>query len=323
MRRLIVFSDPGGAKPCLSLAKKWSLKDKVIIVSDKKYSFYNDFNLPVILIKEKNAISIIKKHRPEFIYTGTSYTSLIEKRFISEAQSNGIYCESFVDHYTCIRERFELNKKLVIPNKVNVVDIKAKQIAVKIGIPSERIKISENPYHGYLTNWKPTIQKTEFIKKLKIAENINRIILFAPDPLTNREGKKKFGTDEFEILDLIVDTMDESQEKYFLIIKSHPNQNIISIKNKIEELKKRRKPFEINNILLINEPLKLNLNDVIYYSDFVVGIFSNILIEAKILKKPTLQVLVGLNKKWRIKLGNGIIAASNKNQLEKLICKSK
>ena len=48
---LYVFSDPGGAKPCLSFVGLNKISN-YLIVSDRKYSFYKDFGLNVKILKE-------------------------------------------------------------------------------------------------------------------------------------------------------------------------------------------------------------------------------------------------------------------------------
>ena len=70
-RGIFVFSDPAGAKACLALVK--SLKNKeVLIISDRKYSFYSEFNLEVYLSTEKSTTEWFDFFKPDFVFTGTS-----------------------------------------------------------------------------------------------------------------------------------------------------------------------------------------------------------------------------------------------------------
>ena len=105
-RILFIFSDPGGAKPILAFIDDNKLQNYKVI-SDRVYSFYDDFGVPVHPYKGnvKEEIDIFK---PTLIFTGTSYTSTIEKEFISCGKYNHISTLSYVDHWTNISDRFKL-----------------------------------------------------------------------------------------------------------------------------------------------------------------------------------------------------------------------
>ena len=83
-RGLFVFSDPGGAKPLLGLITliKKNLKD-FRIVSDRTYSFFKEFNLEV---NKPNINDDIDNFNPDFIFTGTSYTSKIELEYLKKSK---------------------------------------------------------------------------------------------------------------------------------------------------------------------------------------------------------------------------------------------
>ena len=87
-RGLFVFSDPGGAKPILGLITliKKELKN-YRIVSDRTYSFFKEFNLEV---NKPNIHDDIDNFNPDFIFTGTSYTSKIELEYIEKSKIKNI-----------------------------------------------------------------------------------------------------------------------------------------------------------------------------------------------------------------------------------------
>ena len=80
---LFVFSDPGGAKPLLALVTliKNNLNDYRII-SDRKYDFYDEFGLNVHV---PNILSDFDNFKPDFLFTGTSYTSKLELKYIEKS----------------------------------------------------------------------------------------------------------------------------------------------------------------------------------------------------------------------------------------------
>ena len=85
---LFVFSDPGGAKPILALLTiiKKNLDD-FIIISDRKYDFYNEFELNVQL---PDIASDFENFKPDFLFTGTSYTSKLELKYIERSNKINI-----------------------------------------------------------------------------------------------------------------------------------------------------------------------------------------------------------------------------------------
>jgi hypothetical protein len=87
-RALFVFSDPGGAKPILTLVdENIGTLTAVKVVSNRTYPFYNDF---LTNVDTPDLISNIYDFKPDFIFTGTSYTSDIEIKYIKAAKENGI-----------------------------------------------------------------------------------------------------------------------------------------------------------------------------------------------------------------------------------------
>lgn len=280
-RILFVFSDPGGAKPCLSLIEENDLHD-VIAVSDRTYSFFKDFKTSVEYI-ENNFELLVEKFKPELIFTGTSYTSDIEKQFIKIAKKKKIRCYSFVDHWTNISKRFEISDGIKdYPDKIWVIDTRAFQIAIKEGIDKSRIVISGNPYHTWLKKWKPEISKENFLKKIGL-EGINKkLLVYAPDPLSNVNGIEKYGFDELSATTSLVDLFKKHQSElnnWIVLVKLHPNQN-----------RKRIVPIISDFKLFYLLPENCDVNSTIYFSDLVVGFFSSFLIEATIIGIPVLRL---------------------------------
>ena len=281
-KTLFVFSDPGGAKPLLSLVEVNKLEN-VLIISDRYYSFYNEFKSEVKILNQ-DIDTIINIFKPELIFTGTSYTSDIEKTFIKKSIEKNIKCFSYIDHWTNILKRFE-NKEgeVILPNQIWVIDERAKQIAIENGIDKNKIIICGNPYHDLLLKWKPNFSKSQFINLARIINIREFILVFAPDPLSNINGMSKFGFDEFSVLSTLVTFFNRNSkelEKWVVLIKAHPNQNCDKIKNIIT-----------NNSNFYLLPEDINTNATLFYADIVMGFFSSILIEANIMKKKVLRFI--------------------------------
>lgn len=287
MRRLIVFSDPGGAKPCLSLAKKWQDSDELLVCSDRCYAFFEIFGIPVRYCRGKDAHAIFQEFQPDFLYSGTSYTSLIELDFICEAKRRGIHTASFVDHYTGFDVRFGTAEARILPDEIHVLDEKAAALALEGGLPDSRIRITGNPYHEFLGSWRSRLTKEQVFQKLEIPLSDAKTILFAPDPLSNAGGAEKFGTDEVAILKLFLESLGEFGLPAQLLIKAHPNQSLDYLKTGLQNV-----PQNVE-VLLVTSEKDGFLNDLIQQTDLVVGMFSSILIEAELLGKKAIGILIG------------------------------
>lgn len=288
MRRLIIFSDPGGAKPCLSFARKWQQSDEVLVCSDRQYAFFETFGISVRDCRGKDAPAIIDEFCPDSLFTGTSYTSRIEMDFVREAAKRGIPSASFVDHYTGFDVRFESGEERILPEEIHVLDDKAALLAREAGLPSGRIRITGNPYHDFLRNWRSQLTKQEVFQQLGITVSDAKTILFAPDPLSNAGGAEKFGTDEVAIMGLLLDALAEASKPIQLLIKAHPNQSMDYLKTGLKNLPKN---VEVYLVLAEKDAL---LNDIINHADLVAGMFSSLLIEAELLGAKTLRILCGI-----------------------------
>ena len=280
-RGLFIFSDPGGAKPILSYL---SLNKKIktfLVISDRLYNFYSDFNIQVDIYNEGSEFEIINTFKPDFIFTGTSYTSQIELKFILAAKKSGIISYSFIDHYTCFLERFKFNNDYIFPENICVLDETAVNIAHENKLPGNILNTG-NYYHIYLKKWKPINTKKELLEKVGIQLSKKKICVYGPDPLSNKVKVNEFDFDELEATKHLSKIAEELKETHQFILNPHPNQNL----EKISKLCG-------NHMLLITQPI--DVNSLIYYADVVLGFFSSFLVEATILNKPVLRFF--LNKK--------------------------
>ncbi len=268
-----------------------------IIISDRQYDFFADFDVEVMPYCEGDELKQVALFEPDFIYTGTSYTSTIELRFLEQARAKNIFSCSFVDHYSKLLERFQLNDKLVFPSSVAVIDDTAFDKAIQSGLPAELLVVTGNPYHQYISKWQPSVGKKQFFEGLGL-DPAKKMILYAPDPLTNVGGKEKYGCDEVMALETILDCLGENKNNIHIIVKPHPNQN----------LKLFEKYTDRSSVTVLTF---VHLNTLIYYSDVVVSFFSNILIEAGLLGAKSCRLLINFK-------GDDYLNESRYNNIKKV-----
>lgn len=282
---LFVFSDPGGAKPILSYIFLNKI-DNYLIISDRVYDFFNYFNLDVNIFDRKSYKELFESFKPDYIFTGTSYTSLIELLFIEEAKRHQIKTISFIDHYTSYPDRFILNGKSTYPNEIYLTDEKALGIALSYELDKfAKLKITGNFFHQFLKHWIPDIPRTKVIPGLIIPDD-KKIVVFAPDPLSNVGGKLKFGFDETDIWNILAEVIKSDKfSNIYLVLKLHPNQDSEYLKNHVAN-------SSFPNVYYADFSDSISLT---FYSDVVVGMYSSFLIEASKFNKKILRILPDLS----------------------------
>ncbi|MCI5059225.1 MAG: hypothetical protein MRY83_24140 [Flavobacteriales bacterium] len=290
-RVLFAFSDPGGAKAILTLAHNFGkTTSKYDVISDRIFGFFSDFQNQVSRKVSTELAAYLKESDVDLIITGTSYTSDFENQLIQLAKASKIEVWSFIDHWSKMRERFIYNEKVVFPDRVLVIDDRAKSLAQGSGIPSEIIQIIGHPYQDYISNYQPLSSKDAFLKAFQISDkDLN--FLFAPDPLSNvKEANDWIKTDEFEIAELLIRGLEglNSPQTVNLFVKFHPNQKVDSFIEFLNQLD--------TNINVIIPNKEYSFNDLIYYCSFTVSMFSNVLKESVILGTPIIRIMTNIDQ---------------------------
>lgn len=281
---IFVFSDPAGAKACLALATSLN-QNEILVISNREYSFFSDFNVIVQAVSKKSIKSWIELFEPEFIFTGTSFPEKIELSFIKEAAAREIKTYSFVDHWINIKKRFLSNEAYIFPSEIWLIDEEAKSKALQEGLKEELLHISGNPYYDYLGKWKPILTKESVIESLGLC-NHAEYILYAPEPISTFNLQEKYGYDELDGLKHIIYCLNEvGLSKTDIIIKGHPNQKSQIFLDYIKHTGNK-------NILYVQD---FDINHLIYYSKVVIGYFSNSLIEATKMNKKVFRLLIDLS----------------------------
>ncbi len=305
---LFVFSDPAGAKALLAFISLncHCFKDYKIL-SNKIYDFYGLFELEVGNSSIKPAEEWINSFEPEIVFTGTSFPEEIELSFIEAAHKKKIFSISFVDHWINFSLRFKKDEKFIYPDIICIIDDEAFQIAIKDGIPAEKLRIFVNPYYGYLRLWKPAVVRDVVLKQLKLPPN-SHYLLYAPEPISLFGLREKYGFDELDGLKELRAAL--ADQKIKIVVKHHPKQNKLIY----HDLMGTFEFFEVDE-------KETDINLVIYYSDAVIGFFSNILIEAIILGKDVVRPLIGMKNPLDDSLKNKNIGKviSNKGEYKRII----
>lgn len=272
----VFFSDPGGAKPLLSLHALGN--SSIEYFSNKQYDFYNLFTCKVHIITEADIKQVILKEKYDIILCGTSYTNDFELKALTVAKQQGVFSYSFIDNWSGFDERFLRNNKYTFPDEIIVIDNKAKrQFQNKCDENNVQVQAISNPYFDWLQLWKPSISKEKLFEIYGLNSK-KKCIIYAPDPLSNVGGVERFGFDEYTAYEhLFLNANCEVN----LIFKFHPNQHITYFENKIH-----------SNTIIVKD--NKYVNELLFYSDLVVSFFSGILLETKHIGGKPLRYLYRL-----------------------------
>ena len=299
---IFVFSDPAGANSTLALIDNLlkcggKNNEDFMVFTNSVGVFPNEYT-NLVKIKDfsiKFYSKILDKFKPDYIFTATSNNNY-EHNIRLLSQQKVIRTIAFIGHWTNYLKRFTFNNKTLFPDEIWVINNIAKKEAIKFGLPEDKIFISSNPYYEKIRKFTPEIKKINFFKKENLPLN-KKVVLFISDNIKeffpkNENSECALGFDEFTVLSDILNSFCEIHNKglidfsrYLFLIKIHPRGK----KSKFNSLIRKRK-YKFLNIEVRRkiDPLKIT-----YYSDYVLGMFSNMAIEALLMRKKVLRVQTG------------------------------
>ena len=267
----IVSHDAGGAE----ILSSWVLKidEPYMLVLDgpakdifyRKLGNYKNYNLTDSL------------SQCDWVLTGTSWQSNLEKEAIIKSRLLNKKVISFIDHWVNYHERFIHEGKENYPDEIWVGDLEAEKIAKKIFL-NTKIVLCENPYFEDI---KAKLNKDKYIKN-----SSNLSVLYVCEPI--REHALKAHGDEY-----YWGYVEEEAIKFFL-------DNIALISDKISEIIIRLHPSEKSNkydwILDLNlNNLKISKNKTLIEDicgvDIIVGCESMALVVGLLAQKRVCSVI--------------------------------
>lgn len=285
-RVVFAFSDTAGANACLAQAFiiHKEIKCNVACLSNKPIAS----TLWATSVQVKQQLTEGDLQHADVLFTGTSHpitSGHFELHAIHVAKAKKIYTIAFVDHWTSIAKRFELNGINVFPDEIWLPDEFAKSIALKEGIPEALIRVHVNPYLIYLSShWKSAYPEKSYTLKLGLSSK-KKLIVIAPDPVSLRIQDFDPGFTETTALhDLLgVISQSEVQDRVLILIKAHPLQPLEAIQPVIDQYSS----IDLKLITKSDNPELINI------ADLVVGFYSNFLVEALAMNKPILRYYPG------------------------------
>lgn len=221
----------------------------------------------------------------EFILTGTSWQSDLEKFAIAYSLNNKIKVISFLDHWSNYLERFTYENNLILPNELWVGDEYAYRIASQL-FSNIKILLLSNPYFLDI--------KDELENQNILYINSNSI-LYCSEPIAEHCLKsfgdaKYFGYDEYDALTLFLNWVLEDKfnlKNKQIIIRLHPADNLSKYDKIISNLPELNIKYSSNTSLIKD----------ICSSSFIVGCESMALVIGLIAGKEVYTCIPPTGKK--------------------------
>lgn len=238
-RVLAVANHPGAANAIVPvlLRLKRAKAEVLVLVSPLAEAICTEASIAVETVKSfftvEAAEEVIKRFSPDFILLGTSepedpLLGRLEAVCAAAAKKMNIASVSVLDYWTGYRDRFSLNSRQeldALPDRICVMDTKAKDTMISDGFPPEKIYLTGNPHWDKLEAISRNLAAVDR-KKLRGVfgiEESTTMVLFISQPLSDRRFLKHAYT-ESDVLSDILSILSGRQEAV-LCIKVHPRQN--------------------------------------------------------------------------------------------------
>lgn len=295
-RGLFCFSDPAGANFVFSILDSFLNRENrtnFMVITNKAGVFEAKYKsiTGIIEFNDKIGEKILSDFNPDYIFCATSNNNFEHK--IRTFFSGKVIVYSFIDHWCNYLNRFTFNNATCLGDIIFVIDEVAKKEAIKDGIPEIILRVLRNPYYEKVENFVPKISKRQFLEQIKLDSN-KLIILFVSDGIRDNfkrtdDKNRGIGYDEYSVLIDLLTSLDKIDVsilmKFQLVIKIHPK----SLRNKFDAIINHFGTKNID-ILLVKDYDALTIS---YYSDYVIGMFSNMVIEAFLLNKKLMRIQIG------------------------------
>ena len=303
----VFFSmDPGGTNAIIPIAKKIIEEDDV-----QTFNFAVSFAIPLWKqsgleftplpnsISKEDIHQLLKKINPDFLFTGTSEDTSMEGNFWLSAKQQNIFSYSIIDHWTRYKERYIVDGTFSPTDMIFTIDEDSEKEMLSLGFEKEKIVVSGQPHFEKFYGFKSAFSRLQFCQDNRLSQK--KIITFVSDNIagsfpTLTPGKPVLGFDERTILSELINEFEripDLKNEFQLIIKLHPKEPEDNFSKLLGQTTMSYRIIKGGDNM-----------DIIFHSDFVIGMFSMLLFEAYLMNKPVLSLQLnalkpigfGLNK---------------------------
>jgi hypothetical protein len=304
-KALIVCYDAGGAEVVSSWVRR-----------HPEYEYYFCLDGPAIEIFQRKISSAENQlvsnlnmliQKTDWILTGTSWASNLEKKSIKFGKEQNKKVISFLDHWSNYPQRFEYNGRICLPDEIWCGDKNALLIAQNFFL-QEKLRLVPNPYFQDIKDELKTI-------KLPQRQAIKKRILYVCEPVAEHSKKKyghslHWGYTEYDAMHFFFKKLRDiiSMEKMECVrVRKHPSES----KNKYDNilLEYPAIPFQKSE--------RNSLIEDCVWADWVVGCESVALVVGLLAGKKVYSCIPSEGKECRLPHSEIIDLRSSRGRMRK------
>ncbi len=280
----------------------------------------NRFELWELMNKDKSCIEKLVKNFKNKKIDGFIVTldwNEHHQRIINAFKQAGIPTVCIVHEAVFQDENLYYGSKKPISDLVLTWGDMTKNIFEKRGLEKEKIKIVGSIKLTNYKNYKPIIDKKQFIDKLNLDIN-KKTILYCCQLCDIQWGDQDFALEKQR--NIIVDLIDIAEKNdYNLIIRNAPAHPEKILPTEFRNNYKNKSNIAFDGLDIdgtYKSQYVTKAEDSVFFSDIVLGMNTTMQVEATIINKPALIIkYFDFNTKWNTELG--LPVCHNKNELEK------
>lgn len=230
---------------------------------------------------------VLDRIRPSVLVTGTSVPNSagghLEGLFRREAKKRKIPSVAILDHWCHYRERFREGEDLVLPDKICVMDERARMEMLEAGFPADAVSVTGQPaFDALFRDVFPRRETWRLKGRNELGLEDGRIAIgFLSEPITGDYGAVR-GYTEFDVLENLLDLCASSHGRE-LLIKLHPREPA----DKYEPLLKK---YSFRARVLAGS---FDIQTFLVSMDGLIGMTSVALLQAALLGQPALSFQPG------------------------------
>ncbi len=305
-----VSRDPGSTNVMVSIIprmkEEFSVsvygKDNAIKIYQSHNIEVNDISKVISSVDVEELAGFLRSIDVDYLFTGQSSPDDMTENYLWEAaRQDGIISFTVVDSWCDYDLRFPLKKEMnnrmnrYIPDYIFVMDEESRSDIAKLDIPLDRLIVSGQPYLQYVYDMYSSMDISvtdEYKQSLGIKDDV-KVILYVSDAIREVRDwhSADWGYDQWSIFDNLInaiDSINNINESYVLLVRPHPKEDV--------EAWRRYVSREQHSIPIVVER-ESRSETAIKAADYVIGIWSIILLEAVLAQKSVTSVQIGRRDK--------------------------
>lgn len=299
-RAVVLVEDPGAANYAAELPE--ALESRGIAATLLAYGHAAEFlerrtSNPFTVVGDTDPEPIVERFRPSLVVVGTSENPRSPAlALIAACEERGIPTVGIVDSPAASKLRFRgttSDPLAYAPDWILVPDLWTRSHYVELGHPEARVVVCGHPHYDFVRAFREKTRASQARIRAELfprASPERRVVIFAADlstgldpadyrrsPQYTLRGRGESAGRTEIVLEEFLDALSPYRERIHCVMRLHPKHEIAELQAYVEEFDQVSQA----------EPSL----DVLVGADAAVGMTTMLLVEALLLRKPTLSIV--------------------------------